>query len=120
MTDNLDGTVSGGRFAVVFDTSSTPTLMGLTGTVFALAPMNVTPAPPQLTAHPVQANGAFQFEFTSTSGWAWSAYFTTNLSVPFSNWTFLSTLTNSPSGHFQFTDSQATNAGQRFYRVRSP
>ncbi len=34
--DNLDGTVSGGRFAVVFDATSTPTIMALTGTVFGM------------------------------------------------------------------------------------
>ena len=40
-TDNLDGTVSGGRFTVVFDNTSTPKLTQLNGTVFALA--NTTP-----------------------------------------------------------------------------
>jgi hypothetical protein len=34
-TDNLDGTVSGGRFSVVFDNTSTPPITGLGGTVFA-------------------------------------------------------------------------------------
>jgi len=33
-TDNLDGTVSGGRFVVVFDATSTPKVTELTGTVF--------------------------------------------------------------------------------------
>ncbi|MBI4280659.1 SBBP repeat-containing protein, partial [Candidatus Uhrbacteria bacterium] len=37
-TNNLDGTLSGGRFTVVFDSTSTPTLLQLTGTVFALSP----------------------------------------------------------------------------------
>jgi hypothetical protein len=35
-TDDLDGTISGGRFTVVFDTSSTPRLSELTGKVFAI------------------------------------------------------------------------------------
>ncbi len=35
-TDNLDGTVSGGRFTVIFDDTSTPTIMALTGTVFGM------------------------------------------------------------------------------------
>lgn len=44
-TDNLDATVSGGRFAVIFDATSTPTLASLNGTPFALtAPGS---APPQ-------------------------------------------------------------------------
>jgi len=41
-TDNLDGTVSGGRFAVTFDTTSSPSLGALSGTVFTAA----TPAEP--------------------------------------------------------------------------
>jgi uncharacterized repeat protein (TIGR03803 family) len=32
--DNLDGTISGGRFAVLFDATSTPKVTELTGTVF--------------------------------------------------------------------------------------
>ncbi|MCL4180026.1 MAG: PKD domain-containing protein [Verrucomicrobia bacterium] len=35
-TDNLDGTVSGGRFAVSFDMTSTPTVLELGGTVFGM------------------------------------------------------------------------------------
>ena len=34
-TDNLDGTVSGGRFSVVFDNTSTPPITAMGGTVFA-------------------------------------------------------------------------------------
>lgn len=40
-TDNLDGTVSGGRFTVTFDNTSTPRITKLAGTVFAIA--NTTP-----------------------------------------------------------------------------
>ena len=36
-TDDLDGTVSGGRFAIVFDATSTPPITGLSGTVFCTA-----------------------------------------------------------------------------------
>ena len=36
MTDNLDGTVSGGRFTVVFSDTSTPRITQLSGTFFAL------------------------------------------------------------------------------------
>lgn len=36
-TDNLDGTLSGGRFLVVFDATSTPKLTDLTGTFFTFA-----------------------------------------------------------------------------------
>ena len=36
-TDDLDGTISGGRFALTFDNTSTPSIMALGGTIFALA-----------------------------------------------------------------------------------
>jgi hypothetical protein len=35
-TNNLDGTISGGRFTVTLDHTSTPRLMDLSGTIFAL------------------------------------------------------------------------------------
>lgn len=35
-TDNLDGTISGGRLEVIFDGTSTPTIMELGGTVFGM------------------------------------------------------------------------------------
>jgi hypothetical protein len=41
-TDNLDGTASGGRFAVTFDATSTPPITALTGTVFALGALDTT------------------------------------------------------------------------------
>jgi hypothetical protein len=41
-TDNLDGTISGGRFTVVFSSTSTPKTTALQGTVFGAA--NISPA----------------------------------------------------------------------------
>ncbi len=52
-TDNLDGTVSGGRLTVKFDDTSTPLITQLTGTAFALA---VDTTPPVITV--VGANPA--------------------------------------------------------------
>jgi hypothetical protein len=40
--------------------------------------------------------------------------------MPLSNWTTLGAATEVSPGQFQFTDPQATNTPQRFYRVRSP
>jgi WD40 repeat protein len=65
-------------------------------------------------------SGAFRFGFTNTPGVSFTALSTTNLSLSLSNWTVLGTVTDSPPGQFQFTDPQATNYPQRFYRVRSP
>ena len=77
-------------------------------------------APPN---HAVPFNltvGGFQFRFTNTPGRSFTVFGITNLSVPFSNWTALSGLTETAPGQFQFTDSQATNHETRFYRVRAP
>lgn len=44
----------------------------------------------------------------------------TGLSLPLSNWTALGGVTEVTLGQFLFTDPQATNLNQRFYRVRTP
>ena len=49
--DDLDGTISGGRFQVVFDNTSTPMITELNGTVFAVAvPDTTAPVAPLLAA----------------------------------------------------------------------
>jgi hypothetical protein len=64
--------------------------------------------------------GAYQFSFTNTPGAVFTALATTNLSLPLSQWTSLGGVSEISDGQFQFTDSQATNYSQRFYRVGSP
>jgi hypothetical protein len=44
----------------------------------------------------------------------------TNIITPGSNWTTLGPVAETAPGQFQFTDSQPTTNGSRFYRVRSP
>jgi hypothetical protein len=51
-TDNLDATVSGGRFTAIFDGTSTPTITQLTGTVFAISVLDHTPPVPDIPALP--------------------------------------------------------------------
>jgi predicted outer membrane repeat protein len=71
-----------------------------------------------------QGNGAFQFGFTNYPDMniSFSVWASTNLAMPFNLWSPLGAPVESPagSGQFQFTDSQATNSPQRFYRVSSP
>lgn len=74
---------------------------------------------PQLTS-PKISNGVFQFGFTNTSGLALSLFAATNLALPFSNWTLVTTPTEGPPGVYQVTDPQSASNGQRFYRVRWP
>jgi Kelch motif. len=62
----------------------------------------------------------FQFSFTNALNESFSVLGTTNLSLPLSSWTVMGGVTEFPPGRYQFTDPQATNSPQRFYRVRSP
>lgn len=65
------------------------------------------------------ANGAFQFGFTNIPGSICNVLIATNASLPLSNWTTLGAAIEISPGQFQFTDAQATNSPQRFYRVRA-
>jgi hypothetical protein len=65
-------------------------------------------------------NGSIQFSFTNTPGAFFGVLATTNPALPPSNWAPLDGLTEVTPGQFQFTDPEATNNPQRFYRVRSP
>jgi hypothetical protein len=78
-----------------------------------------SPDPVNLTGSQLQNNG-FQFGFTNIMGGTFSVYATTNLNLALTNWTALGAVTDSPFGLFQFTDPQATNSLQRFYRVQNP
>jgi alpha-L-arabinofuranosidase len=87
-------------------------------TVLELSPTT----PPQLINPTIQSNGTFSFMFTNFTGLSLTVLASTNLALPMSAWSNLGTAVESPpnSGQYQFTDSQATNSPQRFYRVRAP
>jgi alpha-N-arabinofuranosidase len=88
-------------------------------TVMVLASAAV---PPQLKGFSLSGNGSFSFAFTNFTGLNFTVLSTTNLALPVNAWSNLGAAVESPagSGQFQFTDPQATNLVQRFYRVRSP
>ncbi len=67
-------------------------------------------------------DGSFQFGFINGSGPSYSVLANTNLSATVNTWTNLGAATEMPvgSGLFQFTDHQAPNYPQRFYRVSLP
>ena len=64
-------------------------------------------------------SGTFQFTFTDNPGLAFTALGTTNASLPLTNWTILGAVMEISPGQYQFSDPQATNGGQWFYRIRS-
>ncbi len=79
------------------------------------------PVPPiVLTDSTLLPGGAFQFAFTNTPGLSFTAFATTNVALPFTNWTRLGAVPEVSPGQFQFTDPQAATTSQGFYRVRSP
>jgi uncharacterized repeat protein (TIGR03803 family) len=86
------------------------------GTIFSFT----LPSPMVLTNLVKLPGGAFQFGFTNFPSSINTVFATTNVALAFSNWTSLGTATEISTGHFQFTDPQATNNSKRFYRVRSP
>ena len=63
--------------------------------------------------------GAFHFSFGYTVGTSFAALGSTNLLLPLNEWPILGGVTEISPGQFQFTDPQATNSPQRFYRVRA-
>jgi hypothetical protein len=77
-------------------------------------------APIVLTNAATRPDGSFQLSFTNNPGMSFTAFGTSNLSLPFSSWTRLGIVPEVAPGKFQFTDTQATNNQRRFYRVRSP
>lgn len=79
------------------------------------------PVPPILLTNPaILPGGAFQFGFTNTPGLSFTAYGTTSIAVPLTNWTRLGSVTEVSDGQFQFTDALGANDVERFYRVSSP
>src|SRR6267142_1300015 len=64
--------------------------------------------------------GAFQFTFTGASNGTNTVLATTNPTLPLTSWTVLGVAPEFSTGLFVFSDPQAANGPQRFYRVRSP
>ncbi|HEY3856673.1 MAG TPA: BACON domain-containing carbohydrate-binding protein [Verrucomicrobiae bacterium] len=62
----------------------------------------------------------FQLTFSNAQQSTFTVSSTTDLTVPVSNWTVVSVMTNVPAGQFQFTSQPTPGDPQRFYRVTSP
>jgi hypothetical protein len=62
----------------------------------------------------------FRFTFTYSAGASFTAWGTTNVALPLSQWSNLGPVVVTVPGQYQYTDPTATNGLQRFYRVTSP
>jgi hypothetical protein len=69
---------------------------------------------------PQKLTNGFHFAFANSAGALFGVLTTTNLALPLTSWTALGGVTEISPGQFQFTDPQATNGGQRFYRAFAP
>jgi hypothetical protein len=61
-----------------------------------------------------------QFGFTNVPGMSFTVYGTSNLTLPFTDWTSQGSATEISSGQFQFTNSSGVGNQANFYRVTSP
>jgi hypothetical protein len=66
-------------------------------------------------------NGSVSFTLTNYGDMMFTVLASTNLALPFSQWSNVGTVLESPlgSGLYPFTDVQGTNYSRRFYTVES-
>jgi hypothetical protein len=76
--------------------------------------------PPELTPPVILGGDSLQFTFTNTPGASFTVAATTNLALALSNWATLGAMTEVAPGLYLFTDTQAFNTPQRFYRAQLP
>ena len=118
--DNWGGGAGGSSYVITTATNVTNALSSLPP-VPAVTITYVSPAVPPVLANAVRlGNGNFQFSFTNVPGASFTVLTSTNLSLSLTNWTPIGSPVENPAGHYQFTDSVATNNPVRFYRVESP
>lgn len=113
----------GGANELMSGTHRFSTAIAARGRVYVAADNRVfaftVPVPPIVLTNPVVlADGTFQFNFTNIPGLSFTVRGTTNLALPFTNWTLLGNATEISPGQFQFTN--ASGAPQQFYRVTTP
>src|SRR5262249_15274300 len=87
-------------------------------TLFALSVGTLAASPMTLNAS--VSNGLMQLSFTNSPGASFHILAADTLSVSVSDWTNLGPAVEVVPSQFQFTDSEAANYDQRFYRVVWP
>jgi hypothetical protein len=99
-----------------------PRPLGLAPDIGAVEGIYTTNGPGKLIGMTRLGSGSTRFMFTNYTDTSYTVLASTNVALPVSTWANLGPAVESPigSGHFQFTDPQATNTPMRFYRVRTP
>jgi hypothetical protein len=80
---------------------------------------NAPPVTPILVAYGVATNGSFALRGTGAAGQSYILLAASN-PVPPAGWIPIATNAADSLGLFNFTDTQATNYSQRFYRIATP
>ena len=101
------------------DQRGLPRLVGAHVDIGAVEGVYISVGPIHLTGMTHVANGPASFTFTNSPHLSLTALMTTNLALPQSLWSNLGAPVEAPagSGHYQFSDPQATNSPRRFYSV---
>jgi hypothetical protein len=81
--------------------------------------LKVTGTAPTVSGARILATGAFSLTVTGSAGTGFTVHASTNLALPFSQWTVVGTGTIG-AGATPFSDSGATNYPHRFYLITTP
>jgi len=116
----IDGCTNGTTFTT--DQRGYPRTLGREPDIGAVEGVHNAAGPGKLMNVTKLGNGSVSFTLTNYSDMSFTVLDSTNLALPFSQWSNLGTTVESPlgSGQYPFTDTQATNYSQRFYGVASP
>ena len=115
----VSGTVDtnvAGNYTLTYTTTN---FLGAIGS----ATRTVVVVPPPPTGFSIAAGsapGQFTLQFTGYSNATYTVLTSADVSLPLTNWTVLGSATLVSNSVFQFTDTSATNLGQRFYCLRRP
>jgi hypothetical protein len=116
----IDGCTNGTTFTT--DQRGYPRSAGLAPDIGAVEGVYNPAGPGKLKNVAKLGNGSVSFTLTNYSDMSFTVLASTNVALPFSQWSNLGTTVESPpgSGQYPFTDLHATNYSQRYYRVASP
>ncbi|MCX6928863.1 MAG: hypothetical protein NT154_37485 [Verrucomicrobia bacterium] len=116
----IDACTNGTSFAT--DQRGFPRVAGRFADVGAVEGVYNPASPGTLAQATRLANGSLQLGFTNISDMTFTVLASTNVTLPLDLWSNVGFSMEAPagSGQYQFTDPQATNSPQRFYRVRWP
>ncbi len=116
----IDGCTNGSTF--VTDQRGYPRIVGTYADIGAAEGVYNSAGPGKLKNVARLGNGSVSFTLTNYSDMSFTVLASTNLALPFNQWSNLGTAVESPlgSGQYPFTDLPATNYSRRFYSVTSP